>query len=53
MKKDTSAQFLVNTPNVIIYTADKKKCEVEKLKECSEKQFSYHHPTIYEAKEDI
>lgn len=53
MKKDTSVQFLVNTPNVIVYLADKEKCPAPKLKECSEKQFSYHHPTIYEAKEDV
>lgn len=43
---------MVNTPSIIAYVANKKKCEPQKLSECSQKQFNYHHPTIFEVKQE-
>jgi len=53
MKKGTLAQFIVNTPNVLVRVANRAKCDPSLINECHEKQFNYHHPTIYEAKEDL
>lgn len=53
MKKGTLVQFIVNTPNVLVKLADRAKCDPAQIRECHEKQFNYHHPTIYEAKEDV
>ena len=53
MKKGTLAQFVVNTPNVIVQVADRAKCNPAQINQCHEKKFNYHHPTIYEAKEDV
>lgn len=52
MRKDHSLELLINTPNVIAYTASKTKCpEVDEVT-CYEKVFTYHNPTIYESTED-
>lgn len=52
MKKDHGVELLINTPNVIAYTAIKAKCpEVDEVT-CYEKIFTYHNPTIYEPVED-
>ena len=52
LKKDKSLELLINTPNVIAYSARKAKCpEVDEVT-CYEKIFTFHNPTIYEPTED-
>lgn len=45
-------ELLINTPNVIAYSATKTKCpEVDEVT-CYEKIFTFHNPTVYEPTED-
>lgn len=53
MKANDAIQMLVNSPNVIIYVANKAVCTGEKLTVCHEKEINYHNPSIYETKEAI
>lgn len=47
MKANDAIQMLVNTPNVIVYVANKASCKGEQLAHCYEKQVSYQSPSIY------
>lgn len=47
MKANDAIQMVVNTPNVIVYVANKAICKGEQLTKCHEKQISYHNPSVY------
>ena len=47
MKPNDAIQMVVNSPNVIVYAANKAICRGEQLTKCHEKQINYHNPTIY------
>jgi hypothetical protein len=45
---DQSIQVHVNSPNVIMYAASHKKCQVPDER-CRERTGNYHHPFAYRA----
>ena len=51
LKMDQSIQVHVNSPNVIMYAASHKKCQVPDER-CRERTGNYHHPFAYRAEED-
>lgn len=52
LKKDHSLELLINTPNVIAYSASKTKCPQVDEVTCYEKIFTFHNPTVYEPTAD-
>ena len=47
LKAQTAVQILVNTPNVLVYAANRATCSGEQLSKCHQKLVSYHAPSIY------
>ena len=51
VQKGKSYQVHINSPNTIIYAAAKSKCTVPNA-QCRERTGNYHHPFVFEAKQD-